>query len=124
MCIFVVLWRGLQQPGTGWRHFGAISESVSKEWSTGKTFYAGCFPVDKTRIDTEKGTIVDSTIISAPSSTKNRDKQCGPDAHQLKKGNTWYFGYKVHIGVDKDSDIVPTASVSLLRTCLKRRAFF
>ena len=47
----------------------------------------------------KKGTIVDSTIISAPSSTKNRDKKCDPDAHQTKKGNTWHFGYKAHIGV-------------------------
>ena len=47
----------------------------------------------------KKGTIVDSTIISAPSSTKNRDKKCNPDAHQTKKGNTWHFGYKAHIGV-------------------------
>ena len=54
----------------------------------------------------KKGSIVDSTIISAPSSTKNRQKQRDPDAHQTKKGNTWYFGYKAHIGVDKDSGIV------------------
>ena len=41
----------------------------------------------------KKGTIVDSTIISAPSSTKNKEKKRDPDAHQVKKGNTWYFGY-------------------------------
>ena len=51
----------------------------------------------------KKGTIVDSTIIAAPSSTKNREKKRDPDAHQTKKGNTWHFGYKAHIGVDKDS---------------------
>ena len=54
----------------------------------------------------KKGTIVDSTIIAAPPSTKNREKQRDPDAHQVKKGNTWHFGYKAHIGVDKDSGLV------------------
>src|SRR5699024_10503728 len=56
----------------------------------------------------KKGTIVDSTIISAPSSTKNKEKKRDPDAHQAKKGNTWYFGYKAHVGVDKDSGLVHT----------------
>ena len=56
----------------------------------------------------KKGTIVDSTIISAPSSTKNKEKKRDPDAHQVKKGNTWHFGYKAHIGVDKDSGLVHT----------------
>ena len=51
----------------------------------------------------KKGTIVDSTIISAPSSTKNKEKKRDPDARQTKKGNTWHFGYKAHIGVDRDS---------------------
>lgn len=54
----------------------------------------------------KKGTIVDSSIIAAPSSTKNREKKRDPEAHQTKKGNTWYFGYKAHIGVDKDSGLV------------------
>ena len=60
----------------------------------------------------KKGTIVDSTIISAPSSTKNKEKQRDPDAHQVKKGNTWHFGYKAHVGVDKDSVIVHTVKVT------------
>lgn len=60
----------------------------------------------------KKGTIVDSTIISAPSSTKNKDKKRDPDAHQTKKGNTWYFGYKAHIGVDCDSGIVHTVKAT------------
>jgi len=46
------------------------------------------------------GTIVDATIISAPSSTKNRDRKRDPEMHQTKKGNQWYFGMKAHIGVD------------------------
>ena len=60
----------------------------------------------------KKGTIVDSTIISAPSSTKNRDRKRDPDAHQTKKGNTWHFGYKAHIGVDEDSGLVHTIKVT------------
>ena len=54
----------------------------------------------------KKGTIVDSTIIAAPSSTKNREKKRDPDAHQTKKGNAWHFGYKAHIGVDNTSGLV------------------
>ena len=48
----------------------------------------------------KKGTIVDSTFIEAPSSTKNKDKKRDPEAHSAKKGNTWHFGYKAHVGVD------------------------
>jgi len=54
----------------------------------------------------KKGTIVDSTLIAAPSSTKNRSKERDPEAHQTKKGNQWHFGYKAHIGVDADSGLV------------------
>lgn len=54
----------------------------------------------------KKGTIVDSTIIEAPSSTKNKYKQRDLDAHSVKKGLAWHFGYKAHIGVDKDTGIV------------------
>lgn len=64
----------------------------------------------------KKGTIVDSTIIAAPSSTKNQEKQRDPDAHQVKKGNTWYFGYKAHVGVDKDTGLVHTVEVTAANT--------
>ena len=60
----------------------------------------------------KKGTIVDSTIIEAPSSTKNKKKERDPDAHQVKKGNTWHFGYKAHIGVDQDSGLVHSVEVT------------
>jgi IS5 family transposase len=53
-----------------------------------------------------RGTIVDATIISAPPSTKNRDKQRDPDMHQTKKGNQWYFGMKAHIGVDSKTKVI------------------
>jgi IS5 family transposase len=52
------------------------------------------------------GTIVDATIISAPSSTKNRDGKRDPEMHQTKKGNQWFFGMKAHIGVDSRSKLI------------------
>jgi IS5 family transposase len=55
-----------------------------------------------------KGTIVDATIINAPSSTKNAKKKRDPQMHQTRKGKQWYFGMKVHIGADTDSGLVHT----------------
>ena len=52
------------------------------------------------------GTIVDATIIAAPSSTKNEGNTRDPEMHQTKKGNQWYFGMKAHIGVDAESGLV------------------
>jgi len=52
------------------------------------------------------GTIVDATLIAAPSSTKNADNARDPEMHQTKKGNQWYFGMKAHIGVDEFSGLV------------------
>lgn len=60
----------------------------------------------------KRGTIVDSTIIHAPSSTKNKEKKRDPDAKSTKKGNQWHFGYRVHIGVDKDTGLVHHAEVT------------
>ena len=56
----------------------------------------------------KKGTIVDSTLISAPSSTKNAKRERDPEARSTKKGKNWYFGHKAHIGVDKDTGLVHT----------------
>jgi IS5 family transposase len=53
-----------------------------------------------------EGTIVDATIIAAPSSTKNARKERDPEMHQTKKGNQWHFGMKAHIGVDAQSGLV------------------
>ena len=53
-----------------------------------------------------EGTIVDATIIAAPSSTKNAHKERDPEMHQTKKGNQWHFGMKAHIGVDAQSGLV------------------
>jgi IS5 family transposase len=58
------------------------------------------------------GTIVDATIIAAPSSTKNADKQRDPEMHQTKKGLQWYFGMKLHIGVDSQSGLAHSAVVT------------
>jgi IS5 family transposase len=55
------------------------------------------------------GTIVDATLIHAPSSTKNRDQSRDPEMHQAKKGKNWYFGMKAHVGVDSKSKIIHTA---------------
>ena len=55
-----------------------------------------------------QGTIVDATIIAAPSSTKNKSKARDPEMHQTKKGNQWHFGMKAHIGVDVASGVVHT----------------
>jgi IS5 family transposase len=58
------------------------------------------------------GTIVDATIIGAPSSTKNADKARDPDMHQTRKGNQWYFGMKLHIGVDSQTGLTHSAVVT------------
>ncbi|ERI35641.1 IS5 family transposase (plasmid) [Arthrobacter sp. TES] len=54
------------------------------------------------------GTVVDATLIAAPSSTKNREGERDPEMHQSKKGQQWYFGMKAHIGVDAESGLVHT----------------
>ena len=59
-----------------------------------------------------EGTIVDASIIEAPSSTKNRSGERDPEMHQTKKGNQWHFGMKAHIGVDADTGIVHSMSTT------------
>jgi IS5 family transposase len=56
----------------------------------------------------KSGTVVDATLIAAPSSTKNGSGERDPEMHQTKKGNQWHFGMKAHIGVDADSGLVHT----------------
>lgn len=58
------------------------------------------------------GTIVDATIIAAPSSTKNSKKERDPEMHQTRKGNQWYFGAKAHIGVDSKEGVVHSVCTS------------
>jgi IS5 family transposase len=59
-----------------------------------------------------EGTLVDATLIAAPPSTKNAQRQRDPEMHQTKKGNQWYFGMKAHIGADRDSKLVHTIVVT------------
>jgi transposase, IS5 family len=63
-------------------------------------------------IKVSNGTIVDATIIDAPSSTKNQDGDRDPEMHQVKKGEEWYFGMKMHVGVDSRTKIIHTVQVS------------
>ena len=55
---------------------------------------------------------MDSTFIESPSSTKNREKKRDPEAHSAKKGNTWHFGYKAHIGVDEKNGLIHTVKAT------------
>ena len=59
-----------------------------------------------------RGTIVDATIINAPTSTKNKDKARDPEMHQTRKGNQWYFGMKAHIGVDSKTKLIHSIGVT------------
>jgi IS5 family transposase len=54
----------------------------------------------------KQGTIIDATLIAAPSSTKNKDGKRDPEMHQTCKGKQWHFGMKIHAGVDKDSGLI------------------
>ncbi|MBI2800245.1 MAG: IS5 family transposase [Gammaproteobacteria bacterium] len=73
-------------------------------------------------IEIGKGTIVDASIISAPPSTKNKDRTRDPDMHQTKKGNQWFFGMKAHIGVDSRTKVIHSVAATAANvhdaTCL------
>lgn len=62
------------------------------------------------------GSIVDATIVHAPSSTKNQDKKRDPEMSSTRKGNSWYFGMKAHISVDAQSGLVHTVGVTTAKT--------
>jgi IS5 family transposase len=62
--------------------------------------------LEKQGIKISKGTIVDATIINAPSSTKNASQSRDPDMHQTRKAKQWYFGMKAHIGVDSKNKLI------------------
>ena len=68
---------------------------------TGKIFDAVRDLLTEKRLLLKAGTIVDATIIAAPSSTKNASKTRDPEMKQARKGNTWHFGMKLHIGTDR-----------------------
>lgn len=58
------------------------------------------------------GTIVDATIIDAPSSTKNASGERDPEMHQTRKGNQWYFGMKGHVGIDRKTKLIHSVAAS------------
>ena len=60
----------------------------------------------------KQGTVVDATLIAAPSSTKNSTGERDPEMHQTKKGNQWHFGMKAHAGVDADSGLVHSVATT------------
>lgn len=59
-----------------------------------------------------RGTIVDATLIDAPSSTKNKEGKRDPEMHQTRKGKQWYFGMKAHIGVDSRTKLIHSVAVT------------
>ena len=87
--------RLLEEQGLGKKMFEAINQLLESK---------GCMM--------RGGTIVDATIIQAPSSTKNASGERDQEMHQTKKGNQWYFGMKAHIGVDAGSGYTHTVTVT------------
>jgi len=71
--------------------------------------------VDK-GIKVSKGSMIDATIIQAPTSTKNQDKQRDPEMHSTRKNNQYYFGMKIHIGSDINSNVIHSATVTSANT--------
>src|ERR1017187_4135836 len=85
----------IEVQGLGEKLFAAVNEHLSAKG-----------------IKIGKGTIMDATIIAAPSSTKNADGTRDPEMHQTKKGNQWYFGMKAHIGIDSKEGVVHSVCTS------------
>lgn len=101
-------------PGLPVQQLGQLQESfrvipvLLRSGLQEKLFAQVVYLLPKRGLLLKRETIVDSTLIAAPSSAKNREKQRDPEAHSVKKGKSWHFGYKTHIGVDKDSGLVLT----------------
>jgi len=68
--------------------------------------------LEENRLILKMGTAVDATIISTPSSTKNKEGKRDPEVHQTKKGNQWHFGMKAHIGVDAETRVVQSMTTT------------
>jgi transposase, IS5 family len=81
---------------------------LEKHRLTEKFFHVISQHLDTQGLSIKQGTLVDATLIAAPSSTKNKDKQRDPEMSQTKKGNQYYFDMKAHIGVDKKTKQVHT----------------
>lgn len=68
--------------------------------------------LDENGLKVNRGTIVDATIINAPTSTKNKKKERDPEMHQAKAGNEWYFGMKAHLGVDCQTKLIHSVAAT------------
>ena len=68
--------------------------------------------LDEQGLILKEGTIIDASIIAAPTSTKNKEGERDPEMHQTKKGNEWHFGMKMHIGVDAELGLVHSLSTT------------
>ena len=66
--------------------------------------------LEKHNLLLKQGSVDDASLIDAPSSTKNKDKQRDPEMSQTKKGNQWFFGMQAHIGADVQSGLVYTVT--------------
>ena len=73
---------------------------------SGSIFEAVAMHLSEHGIVVRQGTIVDATILDAPSSTKNKAKERDPEMHQTRKGNQWFFGMKAHVGVDSKTKVI------------------
>ena len=93
------------------RHI-SLKASLTRNGLQEKIFAAVVKILTERGLILKKGTIVDSTFIESPSSTKNKEKKRDPEAHSAKKGNTWHFGYKSHIGVDEENGLVHTVKTT------------
>src|SRR3954453_11381567 len=108
---FLQHWFNLSDPGVeealyetvSMRRFAAILE----RHDLGRALFEQVHThLDARGLGVSTGTIVDATIIQAPSSTKNATQQRDPEMCQTKKGNQWYFGMKAHVGVDSKSKLI------------------
>ena len=81
---------------------------LEKHNLTAKIFQITCGYLEENGLMLREGTIVDATLIAAPSSTKNQEKKRDPEMTQTKKGNQWYFGMKAHTGTDPKNRVVHT----------------
>jgi len=112
-----------------WAELAAVIEPVPDETTVmrfrhllekhklgAKIFEEVCRVLMSRGLKVSKGTIVDATIIAAPSSTKNAEGERDPEMHQTKKGNQWHFGMKAHVGVDSQSKVIHSVVVTPANT--------
>ncbi|SFB34743.1 transposase, IS4 family [Collimonas sp. OK607] len=89
-----------------------LYDSASLRRFVGNSVYRVGRVLQDSGMTLKTGTIVDATIIAAPSSTKNSKQERDPEMRQTRKGKQWYFGMKLHIGVDSQSGLTHSAVVT------------